>query len=898
MTRWNGGRAERTESTGMGESGRLKNLFTRIFPDRMLAVLGGVVFLFSLIVYVRTVAPTVSFWDCGEFITCSYILGIPHPPGSPLYVLIGRIFSILPTASDISLRVNLLSSFSSAAAATVAFFVLARLITFWFSPKYPDPGMSRAQRLSVYGGSVSGALFFAFSNTYWSGAVEAEVYGVAMFLTMTLIWLTLIWAQRRDEPGSDRYLLIIGYLALLSVGVHLTVFLVMPPIFLLVIALSPRLRRDWRFWITGVAMFLVTGGVLNFLWAVSGLLALAGAVLVFRRPTVFGIAWTSTVWGAGAIGALSRGEVWPVFIAALIWGFGVLHRIRNNTAWGLPFAMILVSLLGFSVHLYLPLRARHDPAINENNPDTWTAFENCVERKQYGSESMFQRALHRRAPWSSQLGQHERMGFWGFFDRQYGFNDLFFFPIFILGLAGLYQLIRARGAIGFFLLILLLISSVGLVWYMNFADGSRYNAAIQDAYLEVRDRDYFFTPAFIIFGMAIGMGGASLIRWLSGGSTVWAGIGAAIIAVLPLKALQANYAINDRSNNYIPYDYAYNILTSADSSAVLFTNGDNDTFPVWCLQEVYGIRKDVRIANLSLLNTPWYIKQLKNNMGVPISLSNADIDRLIHYRAADGELKRVQDQMIDDILSTNAWKVPIDFAVTVSGSNRVYMDRPLERHLMMTGLAYRLVREDDEGLVDPEISRERFMNVFKFRGVNDTSVYKDENASRLVANYSSGFIITADTLRRAGRIDEAAALVSRAIEILSDEPEAYVYLSQLYAETKDLAGLESLLERLERSRADRNQVAVNIGYSFSRLGDTTRAISTLKGILERSPNYESAYKTLLRLYYESSRYDSLQSLMQEWMVHNPNDQQTKEFWGKIRAMSNPSESAAAKPPAP
>jgi hypothetical protein len=741
-------------------------------------------------------------------------------------------------------------------------------------------------------------LFFAFSSTYWSSAVETEVYGIAMFLTMALIWLALVWAYHRDEPGSERYLIAIGYLALLSQGIHPTVFLVLPAIFLLVIILSPRLLRDWRFWISCILMFLVTSGLMPFLWAVSIWLVLSGAVLALSRPTIFAIVWTSVVLGAGAVGWLVRSEPWPIFVAAMIWSIGILHLIRENRAWVLPFALAFVSLLGFSVHLYLPIRARFDPAINENNPDGWTAFQNCIERKQYGSESMFQRALHRRAEWSSQFGTHERMGFWGFFNHQYGFNGLYFLPVFILGLVGIYQLMRARGAFGFFLLILLLISSVGLIWYMNFADGSRYNSALQDAYLEVRDRDYFFTPAFILFGMAIGLGGAALIRWFSGGSAKWAAVGAAIIALMPLKALQANYFTNDHSNNFIPYDYAYNILMSADSNAVMFTNGDNDTFPVWCLQEVYGIRKDVRIANLSLLNTQWYIKQLKNNMGVPISLSDADIDRLYHYRTPDGKLKRVQDQMIDNILSTNTWKVPVNFAVTVSGSNRVYMDRPLDRHLVMTGLSYRLVKEEAEGMVDPQLSYDRFMREFKFRGINDSTVHKDDNTTRLVANYASGFIISADTLRRAGRFEEAKALVNRAIEILPNEPDAYVYLGQMYAETRDTQGLDSLLQMVRRSRTNRNQVEVNIGFSFSRVGDTARAISTLKGILERDPNYESAYKTLLRMYYESGRYDSLQNLMETWMTHNPGDQQTKEFWGKIRALSSPSESAAAKPPAP
>ncbi|MBI5868524.1 MAG: DUF2723 domain-containing protein [candidate division Zixibacteria bacterium] len=881
----------------MNVAGRLRTLFDRLFPDRMLAALGGVVLLFTLFIYVRTVAPTVSFWDCGEFVTCAHILGIPHPPGTPLWVLMAHWFSFLPLSSDPSVRINLFSSVSCAFANTVAFFVLARLITFWFSTKYPNPGLGWPEKLAVYGGALSGALFFGFSSTYWSSAVETEVYGISMFLMMTLIWLSLVWAYHRDEPGSDRFLVLIGYLALLSQGIHPTVFIVVPAIFVLVVWLSPRHLKDIRFWVSCIIMFLVTSGLLPFLWAVSIWLALAGMMIVFRQPTLFGIVWTSVIFGAGIIGWLARGEPWPVYFAALIWAIGILHLIRENSAWVLAFALGLVSMMGFSVHMYLPIRARFDPAINENNPDDWTKFLNCVERKQYGNESMFQRALHRRAEWSSQFGTHERMGYWGFFQKQYGFNEKFFLPLFLLGLLGLYQLTRARGAFGFFLIIILLVSSVGLIWYMNFADGSKYNAASQDAYLEVRDRDYFFTPAFIVFGMAIGLGGAALVRWFSGGSAKWAAVGAVIIALMPLKALQANYYTNDRSNDYIPYDYAYNILISADSNAVLFTNGDNDTFPVWCLQEVYGIRKDVRVANLSLLNTQWYIKQLKNAMGVPIGLSNDEIDRLYHYRTPDGKTKRIQDQMIDNILTTNDWKVPVNFAVTVSASNRIYNDKPLERHLMMTGLSYRLVKEDAEAMVEPELCYDRFMNVFKFRGINDSTVNKDQNTSRLVANYASGFIITADTLRRRGDKVRAVELVNRAIELLPNEQDAYIYLAQLYAENKDIAGLDSVMARVRRSHADRRPIESNIGYSYARAGDTARAFGTLKAVLDSDPTYETAYKTLLRMYYDSGRVDSLKNLMQTWIANNPSDQQSKEFWGKITSMPTTDTTAAkAKTP--
>jgi hypothetical protein len=362
-----------------------RGFFNRTFPDPVLGILGGLSFLLVLATYLKTVAPTVSFWDCGEFIACSYTLGIAHPPGAPLYLLIGRIFSLLPTAADISLRVNLLSCLSSAAAAAVAFFVLARLITSWFSDRYPDPNLPLTQRLPIYAGSVCGALFFAFATTNWTNSVEAEVYGPSMFLMMALIWLTLTWANRRDEPGSNRYLVAIAYLGILSVGVHLSVFLVMPPIFLVVIVLSPRLRRDPRFWITGIVLLLVTVGVMTFLWGMA--------------------AW---------------------FVTTGLLSLSAPGRKR----WGLAFAMVAVAIVGYSNHLYIPIRSQHDPAIDQNDPETWEAFQGYLERKQYGQRSMFERAMKRRGEWANQLGQHRRMGFWGFFDRQYGFNDRYFFPIF------------------------------------------------------------------------------------------------------------------------------------------------------------------------------------------------------------------------------------------------------------------------------------------------------------------------------------------------------------------------------------------------------------------------------------------------------------------------------------
>jgi tetratricopeptide (TPR) repeat protein len=857
----------------------------RLFPDPVLGVLGLVVLIFSALVYIRTVQPTVPFWDCGEFIACSWTLGIPHPPGTPLFVLIGRIFSLLPIASDISHRVNLLSSFSSAATATMAFFLLARLITSWYSDRYPDPVLNLTQRLSIYSGSLAGALFVAFSNTNWSNSVEAEVYGFSMFLMMVLLWLALVWAAHRDDPAADRFLVALAFIAFLSVGVHLTVFLVMPPIFLAVVLLSERLRRDWRFWLVSVALLLVTWELSPFLWTITGLLAVVGGAAAWRRLRLIGWVWTVLVWVVGVFLAIQRNEPWPVFMAALIWGLGVLPWAVLNSRWRLPFALLLAAYLGYSVQLYTPIRAANKPSINQNDPTTWATFRGFLERKQYGSESMLHRALTRRGTWANQLGQHERMGFWGFFDQQYGFNDRAFTPIFLLGFAGLYQLARRRRVLGLLFIVLLLVTSLGLIWYMNFADGTKYNPATQDAYLEVRDRDYFFTPYFILFAMAIGMGGAALVRWLAGGSRLWPAVGAVVVVLLPLRALQANYFINDRSNNYIAYDYAYNLLMSADPNAVLFTNGDNDTFPVWCLQETYGIRRDVRVANLSLLNTNWYIKQLKNEHDVPIDLTDDEIDRLEHYRTPDNKVHRVQDQMTDVILSSNKGKYPINFAVTVSGSSRQFQEEPLDRHLVMTGMAYRLVSEEGEAMVDLDLVLDRLWHVFLFRGVNDPAVYKDFNAHRMLPNYSAGFFHAADSLRRAGRRDEAAQLMRRSLELFPDQWEPYVYLAQLYTEMNRPEALESLLVSAGGLTDQPERAFVNIGYSFSRLGNNARAEQILRTMLARWPRSESAFKTLVKIYYDTGRYDSLLSLAQTWVKDNPSDEQGRKLLEQVRALA-------------
>ncbi|MFO7810840.1 MAG: DUF2723 domain-containing protein, partial [Candidatus Delongbacteria bacterium] len=195
----------------------------KINEKKINRVFGLAVFLISTTVYLMTVAPTLLFWDCGEFITTSYILGVPHPPGAPFYLMLGRLFSMVPIAQDIGLRVNLISVFSSSFTVLFLYLIITMLIKKWRG--------SVKDIYDVYiinGSSAIGALTFAFTYTFWFNAVEAEVYALSMFFTSIVLWLTLMWTENHERDDSSKYLLLIMLLVGLGTGVHLLNILTLP----------------------------------------------------------------------------------------------------------------------------------------------------------------------------------------------------------------------------------------------------------------------------------------------------------------------------------------------------------------------------------------------------------------------------------------------------------------------------------------------------------------------------------------------------------------------------------------------------------------------------------------------------------------------------------------------
>ena len=271
--------------------------------DRTNAILAVVVLLVSFVVYALTVQRSFSFWDCGEFIACAYTLGIPHPPGTPLFVLIGRVFSMIPLVEDISYRVNYISVISSAFTAMFSYLLTVRLVQYFFQ-KEDSSGLNR---YIAYIGGLAGGFFVAFSQTNWANSVEAEVYGTALLLSVAIVWLTLKYFEARGTMTGTRMMVLAFYLALLGVGIHMTVYLVVPACALFFILKNDATTRDWLvlcgFVIVELMLIIILangrGGSAMF-YLFSAVLGLALLMILHKKinwAILFAVASASTIMG-------------------------------------------------------------------------------------------------------------------------------------------------------------------------------------------------------------------------------------------------------------------------------------------------------------------------------------------------------------------------------------------------------------------------------------------------------------------------------------------------------------------------------------------------------------------------------------------------------------------------
>ena len=470
-----------------------------------------------------------------------------------------------------------------------------------------------------------------------------------------------------------------------------------------------------------------------------------------------------------------------------IYALFVLYR----SARGHHFMLIGsgVFILGLSVHIYLYIRAGQMPAINQTQPDNFAALMSVLRREQYPPIDPFVR----RADLWWQIKYYygylmDQFAFVGGAGTMLSRTATFLGPIF-LGLLGvIHGLWRARHWT-VMLLVNYLINADLLNLYLNFSDH------------EVRDRDYFFATAFLFFAVFIGVGAAALLRYMAGPlgkafrelkegrapAAIRIGwpVRAAVVLLLAIAALPAlapdhpKWHEHDRTHDTIPREYAWNMLAGLDRDAILFTNGDNDTFPIWYLQYVEGFRTDVTVVNLSLINLPWYIHQLVDTEPkLDLSYTPGQIDQLrpVLYedpRTGEQRVAYVKDYIVADAVEQAMDKRPIFFAVTIPHENMIRY-YPL---LRMEGLAFRLTRErgpNDMPSVDSDRLLANFYGVYDFTGL----LSGDVDARRSLFAELNGLPAGLGSERPVSPSDAAAAVNYEELLPLLGEPRDDVWINK------------------------------------------------------------------------------------------------------------------------
>jgi hypothetical protein len=503
----------------------------------------GIAALAVLILYLITLSPSTAMWDTSEYIAAAYTVGLPHPPGNPFFVLLGRVFALLPIGPSVAYRVNILAALCSAVSAGLWFLITERVLVGWLPERW--------QR--IVGGSIA-VLIGATAFTVWNQSVVNEkVYTVSLVGVAIICWLTVRWCDDPDAPKADRLLILVAYLLGLGYANHMAGMIAAP--------------------------------------------AVAIAVLV-RRP-------------------------------------------QTLMKWKLIVACVGALVLGATPFATQPIRAAFFPAINEGEPTacadglkmsctfsklTYDRFMYNFNRGQYGKVPL----TTRQAPFSAQVGM-----WWLYFKWQWlrdahdvrpGAQGGLAVVFLMLGLLGGYVHWKRDRRSFWFFGPLMLTMTLGLIYYLNFKYGySQAPALAETVEREVRDRDYFYLWGFSAWSVWAALG--LVFVWenlaaLAGTDVVKLGkdnveiprkqswLMASPILLLAFVPMIGNWKQASRAGHTDTRDFAHDLLNSVEPYGILVTVGDNDTFPLWYAQEVEGIRKDVTIANTSLLRTDWYTRQL------------------------------------------------------------------------------------------------------------------------------------------------------------------------------------------------------------------------------------------------------------------------------------------------
>ncbi len=801
----------------------------RYTQDKQNTLVAVFVFLFSLAIYTITMTPTVPFWDSGEFIATSYILGVPHAPGTPLYVLLGRIFTLIPIAT-IAQRVNWFSALSSAVAVLFTY-----LVTVKVSRKIFPWEEKSINRPLAYVAGVVAAFMAGFATTFWDNAVEAEVYAASCALMVFVVWLALRWEERLDRGNEDGLLLLLTYLVGLGIGIHL-----------------------------GVAIA-----------------AWAAVIFVFATRPSYIWRWDYFGWGLVTLSLATGIHIGAFLVAPVVLGITLLVWIVSGKFHKLAFWSALLFMVGVSVHFYLLIRSNLHPMINEAAPETWHSLWLMLIRDQYKPPPIWERKADFWYQLNHMYFRYMRWNFTLFFLKGRGFFQL---PI-LLAVAGAFiHLVRARRS-AILLGVLFALLGPAMVVYLNFRVG------------EVRERDYFFVQNFQFMSIWVGIGAAWLVIWArdqfsrESSRRVAVGATATLMLAMSLAPVFTNWRSHDRRGFYVARDYAYNMLIGLAPNAIIFTNGDNDTFPLWYLQEVEKIRKDVRVVNLSLLNTDWYIKQLRDlSPKVPIGWTDAQIEQAQPYRDQNGKIWYVKDIAVRQIVKENNWQRPLYLAVTVPDQ------MGLEKQLVMEGLVFRIEPKPTDQHMDVEKTLNNLNHVYTFKGlvlkdttadgkVNwlpDTTVYKDENATKLVQNYAAAFSRVGVSLFEKGKTQEALDEMQKAEAVSPDFPgiplAKLVFLEQLGR----IDDAEAYGKRMIQRYPGDWQFYQRLGQLLLDHNKAEQSIQYFEGASRAAPDEYYPYQGLVSAYYKLGRYQDALTALQRLADQHPEDKSIIQYIGELR----------------
>ena len=650
---------------------------------RLNNITGWAVFAISMLVYILTVERTASFWDCGEFIAIAYKLEVSHPPGAPLFMLIGRLFSFLSfgDVEQVAYWVNMASVVASAFTILFLYWSIVMLGRKLINAKIGEE--TNYQKIMLAGAGAIGALAFTFTDSFWFSAVEGEVYAMSSFFTAVVFWAILKWELVDDESTGNKWLLFIGYMLGLSTGVHLLGLVTLPALGLIYYFKKYK-NPTWLGGIAAIGFSLLLVVFINS-FIIPGLPTIAGKFEITFVNT-FGLPF-----GSGAL------FLTVLVIAAIAFGLWYTTKV-DAPNWNTLILSIAFVLIGYSCYTVILIRSQADPPIDQNNPEDVMTFVSYLKREQYGSRPLVygqyynaqQSDIRQGAPiyykaddeyrisdyktevdydpnfqtllprmWSSQPSHVQKyMQITGlrpgqkpsFADNLYfmfshqighmylryfmfnfsgresdiqdadwlgpfasdkgvpetiennkGRNQYFMIP-FILGLIGFFFQFnkdpkRFAATLMFFIL-----TGVALVVYLNSPP------------VEPRERDYIYAGSYYVFAIWIGLSVLAIGQALAKRSQQLGPIAIAIGLLAPLILAKENWDDHDRSDRYFSVDSARNFLASVAPNAILFTGGDNDTFPLWYIQEVEGFRTDVRVVVLSYYNTDWYVDQTATQM--------------------------------------------------------------------------------------------------------------------------------------------------------------------------------------------------------------------------------------------------------------------------------------------